>query len=302
MAMVVQHYRKIKTGAGLQNVAKHNERTKVYDESGKLLENPQLTGQWLHPEHQELNIHTHRDEKSSVLERRSEAIKLANLARRPQKNASYAIEANFSFSPDFCADWATNPKSMKRVKAYFSGAYKFIKERFGEENILQMDAHFDEKTPHLHALLTPILTNAKGEKSYSSSAFLGGRAGLKKLQDDFAKEIGAVFGLERGVEGSKARHTNQAEWSAELKKKEQALNGREKDIELREKVVEKAVELINKHPDGAVMKALSSRLYELNQTETNACWEAMKAKADEIRAARFQVRSKSPEKDHSRGR
>lgn len=294
MAMIVQHYRKIKTGAGLKNVAAHNERSKAYDEKGNPIQNPQLVGPWLHPENKDWNFHSHKSEKGSVLERRSEGIKLANLSRRPQKNASYAIEANFTFSPDFCSDWATNPKSAKMVKAYFSDTLKFIKKKFGPENVLQVDVHFDEKTPHLHALLMPILTNAKGEKVYSSSSFLGGRTGLNKLQTEFANEVGKAYGLERGVEGSKARHTNQAEWSRDLKAKE-------KELAKREKVVEKAEEVIKQNPEGNVIKAISSRLYELNQAETNACWKAMEDKANEIRNARFQARN-GEDQTRSKGR
>lgn len=306
MPMIVQHYRKIKTGAGLRNVAAHNERQKVYDDDGKLLDNPQLVGKWLHPEHQTENLHTHKDEKSSVLERRSETIKLANLSRKPQKNAAYAIEANFSFSPDFCSDWATNPESMKAIKAYFSGCNKFLKERFGPENVLQLDAHFDEKTPHLHALLVPIMTNAKGEKVYSSSSFLGGRAGLKKLQDDFAKEIGAKFGLERGVEGSKARHTDQAEWSAELKAKEKDLVKRERDVSRREKVLDKAVELWKNKVDTGdfqVGAQLGEVLHSLTKPQVNECWKVMKGHADDLRKQNEKKPLENgPEKSRGKGR
>lgn len=316
MSMIVQHYRKIKTGAGLRNVAAHNQRDKVYDDDGKLIQNPQMVGDkdhlhWLHPEHQTYNHHTHKPEKDDdgkeekilpILERRSETIKLANLARKPQKNAAYAIEAVFSFSPDFCADWATNPKSERKLEGFFSGAAKFVRDKFGAENVLQMDAHYDEKTPHMHVLLTPIMTNDNGQKVYSSSAFLGGRAGLKKLQTDFAKMMNEKYGLERGVEGSKARHTDQVEYASQLNSKAMKLTAKEKDLERREKVVEKAEELIKKHPDGAILKELSSRLHGLSKAETNACWDAMAAKADELRASHYQVKAMAPQSELKKGK
>ena len=235
MPMVVQHYRKIKTAVGLMNVAAHNLREKVYDADGKLIENPQLTGKWLHPEHEKLNQHTHKDAKSSILERRSEGIKLANLSRKPQKNAAHAVEAVFSFSHEFCADWATNPESKKKVDMFFTGAMHFVKEKFGAENVLQADVHYDEATPHMHVLMMPICQDAVQKKYYSSSNFLGGRAGLKELQTEFVKEVGVYFGLERGVEGSKARHTDQAEWTQKLRAKEKALNAERKAFEEQKK-------------------------------------------------------------------
>lgn len=313
MAMIVQHYRKIKTGAGLRNVAAHNQRDKIYDDDGNLVKNPDLFDKWIHPEYQIENHHTHKDEKTTVLERRSEAIKLANLVRKPQKNAAFAIEAVYSFSPDFCSDWANNPASMKKIRAFFSGSSKFVRDKFGASNVLQMDIHFDEKTPHMHVLMTPIIMNAKGEKVYSSSAFLGGRSGLRELQSEFADEIGKVFGLERGVEGSKARHTDQAEWSAELKKKERELKGREDAVVGRENAVEtreaavgireKTVEkLIKNHPDGAIVKELTSRLYGLSQEETNACWYAMQSRADELRSSHYQVKAMAPQSELKKGK
>jgi hypothetical protein len=92
----------------------------------------------------------------------------------------------------------------------------------------------------MHVLMVPITKNTEvrpkksgsnyparvlpGESErYSSSTFLGGRDGLKMLQTDLAKAVGKKYGLERGVEGSTARHTNQQEWASKLKKEELAL-------------------------------------------------------------------------------
>jgi len=59
------------------------------------------------------------------------------------------------------------------------------------------------------------------------------------------ESVGRKWGLERGIEGSEARHTNQFEWLVERKKelslKEKALAEREQKITEREKRFEKTV-------------------------------------------------------------
>ena len=48
--------------------------------------------------------------------------------------------------------------------------------------------------------------------------FLGGRENLRNMQTDFAKNVGADFGLERGVEGSPAKHERVKKFYGNLEK------------------------------------------------------------------------------------
>jgi hypothetical protein len=84
--------------------------------------------------------------------------------------------------------------------------------------MLQRNIHFDEKTPHMHVLIVPIIRGREGNK-YASGSFLGGREGLRKAQDELYTQVGRKWGLERGLEGSGARHTDQAEWKRETTRK-----------------------------------------------------------------------------------
>jgi len=74
---------------------------------------------------------------------------------------------------------------------------------------------------------------------------LGGVKGLRDFQTEIAERVGKDRGLERGVEGSTARHTDQKEWLAqrvkEIEKKEKALEKREKKLEADQKTFSKAV-------------------------------------------------------------
>lgn len=202
----VQHYRKIKTAVGLRNVAAHNLRHAIYDENGKELENRQTIANWYSPENALWNQYDALESPETILKLRADRIKQANLARLPQKNAAFAIEGVFSASNEWGADWEKARKSRKDWEKYLADARKWAEKRFGKENILHCAVHFDEMTPHLHVLMVPIIEK-EGKNRYSSSEFLGGIKGLKKLQTDYHKDVGQKYGLERGREESRASHT-----------------------------------------------------------------------------------------------
>jgi len=215
---IVCHARKIKTAVGLANVTTHNGRLNIYADTGEVLDKPE----WLtNLDKAEFNEGV-RHKPELIFKRRNQAIKEAekyNLEegfkwRKPQKNAAQAIEFSISATPE----WFKN-KKPDEIKAYLDSCREFIVNRYGEKNVLHWATHFDEKTPHLHLLMTPLKKTDKGIK-YSSSDFLGGKNGLQELQTEIYNAVGKKYGLNRGVEGSKARHTDQAEYAAKLKKLE----------------------------------------------------------------------------------
>jgi hypothetical protein len=69
--------------------------------------------------------------------------------------------------------------------------------------------HLDEATPHIHAYLVPL--DEKGK--LNCRALFGGREKLSKFQDSYALAM-APLGLERGIKGSRATHTEVKEYYA----------------------------------------------------------------------------------------
>jgi hypothetical protein len=234
MSYIVAHCRKVQTAVGLAAVGRHNCREAVYDEQGRAL--GKLPKYIVHPERAAMN-EGDRCGASNILKNRSKRVQEANLGRKPQKNAAAAIEANISAS----ADWFAAHKPDEWQK-FFKDARKFMAEKYGKENLLHWVVHYDEQTPHMHVLMTPIIEGKDGPR-YSSSNFLGGRKGLRDLQTEIAATLGDKYGLVRGQEGSNARHTDQYEWiedtarmRKELERKEKALAEREAKIAKLEKI------------------------------------------------------------------
>lgn len=120
------------------------------------------------------------------------------LPEKIRKNGVLAIEYLITGSPD-----GMNSKSRRDQDAYFTDALAWLKERHGAENLIYAGIHRDETTPHLYAYVVPLDPQGK----LNCRHFLGGAKALSQMQTDFAERVGQRHGLQRGIEGSKARHT-----------------------------------------------------------------------------------------------
>ena len=97
----------------------------------------------------------------------------------------------------------------------------------------------DEKTPHIHAAVVPIVTGerrkakkeqADGKRKYRKKTNsvrlcaddLFNRQTLIAYHDNYARVM-AKYGLQRGVRGSEARHTTTMQYYRDLKKKNETL-------------------------------------------------------------------------------
>ena len=92
---------------------------------------------------------------------------------------------------------------------FFSDCTKFFEERYGIENVISAVIHMDESTPHMHLNLVAITKDGR-----LCSKDLFDKSKLRELQTDFFEAIGKKYGLERGKEGSQAKHLSTAEFKA----------------------------------------------------------------------------------------
>lgn len=122
----------------------------------------------------------------------------ARLPEKHRKDAVLAIEYLITASPE-----AMQSRDRGAQDAYFRDALEWLREKHGGVNVVYAGIHRDETTPHMYAFVVPRV----GEK-LNCRAFLGGSKALADMQTDFAKRVGKKHGLERGLEGSKARHTS----------------------------------------------------------------------------------------------
>ena len=155
---------------------------------------------------------------------RTEAIQhridTAGLRRKVGKNQTKAIRIILT---------GTHEQMMKianggRLDNWIDANLKWLRDTFGEDNLVSCVLHMDEKTPHLHATVVPIVTGERirrkreGEKKYEtksgprlSADDVMRRTKLYEYQNSNAAAM-KPFGLQRGIVGSTAKHQANSEY------------------------------------------------------------------------------------------
>jgi len=155
------------------------------------------------PDRSQDNSHSHRAPEEVL-----EALRV-RLPEKRRKDAVLALEFFVGASPQ----WFEG-KNRIQQDAYFHNAMAWLEKRHGRENLVGCSIHRDERSPHLVAYVVPI--DAKGK--LNAKHWTGGAAVLSKMQTDFARDVAANHGLERGIQGSKARHQKIQDFYAQVEK------------------------------------------------------------------------------------
>jgi hypothetical protein len=132
---------------------------------------------------------------------------------KPRKDSVQAVEVLLTASPEFFINQETGEQDQELIEQWLKANQNFALSEFGKQNLLQFTLHMDETTPHIHLIFTPITKNNK----LSMKELYGGKAKLSALQSRYAKAM-KPFGLKRGKENSKAKHTTVKEFYALVNK------------------------------------------------------------------------------------
>ena len=125
------------------------------------------------------------------------------IPEKRRKDAVLCIEHLITASPDW-AGWGTEKET-----AFFEQSKKWLENKYGKNNVVSTTIHRDETTPHLVAYVVPV---DEETGRLNAKKFIGGsRHTLSQMQTDFAVEV-KELGLERGIQGSKAKHTSIKEY------------------------------------------------------------------------------------------
>jgi len=152
----------------------------------------------------------------SYMEKWKEVFESQNESKRAlRKDAVFFNEFVVGSDRDFFKDMNQSEKER-----FFKVATDFFKERFGEQNVLYSVAHFDELKgagAHAHIAIVPM----RDGKLQSKNVF--NRNELKALQSELPQYLQKHgFDIERGKEGSKAKHIDTATYKV-LKSQEAVL-------------------------------------------------------------------------------
>ena len=157
--------------------------------------------------------------------------------KKVRSNQNTCIEVIFSGSPEtMCA------MSQEQVNAWARDTLAWAQDQWGKENIVSATLHCDEKTPHMHVIVVPIVQGPS--RRSASKEKLDAAKGLdtKKYKTDttrnrlcanevytqprlyeyhtsYAETVGEKYGLSRGIRaelGSHKRHTSSIEYNRQL--------------------------------------------------------------------------------------
>ena len=203
MSSAIMRFKKLHTGEEIGHALGHNKRLRNVKNADK--DRKGLNTSVMYVE----NVQKHIKELDKLHKKTT--------GKKARKDAVRVIEVLMTSDKEF----------FERVpdSEYFETCRNWLVDIFGEENILSMDIHRDERTPHAHFLVTPVRDN-----QYSCKKIINGRNAVRGLQNSFYDSV-KHFGLERGelVEYTKAKHQSSLQFAEDVQ------NGKESVYQMSER-------------------------------------------------------------------
>lgn len=187
MAFAIMRCKKLKTFGGVAASLQHNYRERETPNA-----DPTLT---------HLNQHMYSTSTVEAMNKLRD-----RLPEKRRKDATLAVEYLFTASPEW---WGK--ADAKQQAEFFQRSHQWLADKYGEHNIIAATIQRDETSPHLSAFVVPITADGR----LTAKAFIGSRKLLSTDQTTFAAKVQSL-GLERGIEGSKAKHTTIREYYARV--------------------------------------------------------------------------------------
>ena len=179
-------------------------------------------------------------DRTAAIQKRLEE---AGLTRKIGNNQVRAIRINVSGTHE----------DMKRIEKegrldeWCADNMKYFADLFGRENIVAAHLHRDEETPHIHITLVPIVKGERKRKKREEQVKkryrkkpnnavrlcaddIMTRLKLKSYQDSYAVAM-AKYGLQRGIDGSQARHKSTQQYYRDIQKLADSLKSEVVDLQ-----------------------------------------------------------------------
>ena len=138
-----------------------------------------------------------------------------------------ADELMFTASPKFF-----DGMTREQIKEWADTCMEFVYKDLGykKEQVLHATVHLDEKTPHIHCVVVPLVkkldyrTNTE-RYTISKKQYIKDKIQLSQLQDMYHKRLTEKgYDLERGIKGSDDKHIKIKEYKKITRKLNQELN------------------------------------------------------------------------------
>ncbi len=151
------------------------------------------------------NYDLHSAQNSSFQKAVKNRISQLHLSKAVRKDAVVMAQVLVTSDHEFF-EWMP----PQEIQKFFSDSYHFLADRYGAENIVSATVHLDERTPHMHFNFVPVTKDGR-----LSAKDILTRKSLIEQQTAFFEQVGKKYGLYRGIQGSKEKHLDTAEYKRE---------------------------------------------------------------------------------------
>jgi len=197
--------------SGVRGIENHNERLKTSRT------NPDIDYEKSHL-NKDLLV---KDERTYYM-RIKERIEELNLSKAIRKDAVVACGFICTSDRAFFEGLSQTDKDK-----FFQASHDFLKERYGEKNVISSKVHYDETTPHLHCYIVPVTSD---NRLSAKSIFIPKE--LRSLQDDYPRHMRENgFDLQRGNPDSERKHLDVEEFKIKTRREEQVRENAELEHE-----------------------------------------------------------------------
>ena len=193
-------------------------------------------------------------------------IKELNLTRAVRKDAIVMCQSLITSDKSFF-----DKLSSQEQTQFFKDSFEFIKETYGEKNIMSANVHYDEKTPHMHVNFVPITNDGR-----LCAKDLFKRVDLIKLHDNFSKHCKEHgYDLERGEsKGDLKKHLSVEDFKiktkqVELEKSKIEFNKADNELSIKSKRLKKLTTNISSLEQTSVKKSFIGSKVTLQEDDYN---------------------------------
>lgn len=175
-------------------------------------------------ERTKLNYDLHPSQNNNFYKAIKTRIENLNLKKAVRKDAVVMAQVLVTSDHDFF-----KRLTPSRQEQFFKDSYDFLKDRYGEKNIISATVHLDERTPHMHFNFVPVTEDGR-----LSAKSLLTRQSLIEQQTAFYEHVGKHYGLERGIPGGTKTHLEVAEYKVKtaIEKEHHALKNAQNALEM----------------------------------------------------------------------
>jgi len=162
-------------------------------------------------------------------------------------------------------------ESEGRLDEWCADNMRYFSDLFGKENIVAAHLHRDEETPHIHITLVPIVKGERKRRKREEQAkkryrkkptdtvrlCVMTRLKLKTYQDTYAIAM-AKYGLQRGIDGSKARHKSTQQYYRDTQKLVDSLKAEVVDLQERKETAQQELRQAKKEVQTEKLKGAAT--------------------------------------------